>query len=156
MLCDSDSVMKACEDVLGVHHGETTKDGLFTFSEVECLGACANAPMVQINDDFYEDLTYDSTVNLLKALKHATQATGAQPGGKGLASASGVTMNALTGEGAAEYVTSRQGRKYEADGIQLPSPGPLSGRQSCEPAGGLTCLTGEPWGNETMRKDGAL
>ena len=86
MLCDSDSVMKACEDVLGVHHGETTADGLFTFSEVECLGACANAPMVQINDDYYEDLTYDSTVNLLKALKHAAQTTGAQPGDKGLAS----------------------------------------------------------------------
>jgi NADH dehydrogenase (ubiquinone) flavoprotein 2 len=69
MLCDSDSVMKACEDVLGVHHGETTKDGLFTFSEVECLGACANAPMVQINDDYYEDLTYESTVNLARNLE---------------------------------------------------------------------------------------
>lgn len=118
--------MKACEDVLGVHHGETTPDGLFTFSEVECLGACANAPMVQINDDYYEDLTYDSTVNLLKALKHAAQATGAQPGEKG------------------------------AGGVKLPSPGPLSGRASCEPAGGLTSLTSEPWGNETLRKDGAL
>ena len=38
---------------LGIEDGETTKDGLFTLKEVECLGACANAPMVQINDDFY-------------------------------------------------------------------------------------------------------
>ncbi len=152
MLCDSDSVMKACEDVLGVHHGETTADGLFTFSEVECLGACANAPMVQINDDYYEDLTYDSTVNLLKALKHAAQATGAQPGAKGLASGSGEGPH----EGAGEAVTNRQGRQYEAGGVKLPSPGPLSGRKSCEPAGGLTCLTSEPWGNETLRKDGEL
>lgn len=154
MLCDSDSVMKACEDVLGVHHGETTPDGLFTFSEVECLGACANAPMVQINDDYYEDLTYDSTVNLLKALKHAAEATGAQPGDKGLASGSG--KGALTGENAGEAAANRQGRKYEAGDVKLPSPGPLSGRKSCEPAGGLTCLTSEPWGNETLRKDGAL
>ena len=65
MLCDSDSVMKACEDVLGVHHGETTADGLFTFSEVECLGACANAPMVQINDDYYEDLTPETLEKIL-------------------------------------------------------------------------------------------
>jgi len=76
MLCNSDAVMKACEDVLGVHHGETTADGLFTFTEVECLGACANAPMLQINDDYYEDLTYDSTTALLKALKDASEATG--------------------------------------------------------------------------------
>ncbi|EDU44745.1 NADH dehydrogenase flavoprotein 2, mitochondrial precursor [Pyrenophora tritici-repentis Pt-1C-BFP] len=144
----------ACEDVLGVHHGETTPDGLFTFSEVECLGACANAPMVQINDDYYEDLTYDSTVNLLKALKHAAQATGAQPGDKGLASGAG--KGTATGEGAGDAVANAQARQYEAGGVKVPSPGPLSGRASCEPAGGLTCLTSEPWGNETLRKDGAL
>ena len=43
MLRNSDSVMKACEDTLGIHNGQTTKDGLFTMTEVECLGACANA-----------------------------------------------------------------------------------------------------------------
>ncbi|KAG8428061.1 hypothetical protein J3459_006099 [Metarhizium acridum] len=42
---------------LGIKQGETTADGLFTFIEVECLGACVNAPMIQINDDYYEDLT---------------------------------------------------------------------------------------------------
>jgi NADH dehydrogenase (ubiquinone) flavoprotein 2 len=71
MLQDSDSVMRAIRDHLGIDHGHTTSDGLFTFTEVECLGACANAPMVQINDDYYEDLTYDTTVQLLKALQEA-------------------------------------------------------------------------------------
>uniref|UniRef100_A0A915EMF4 Major facilitator superfamily (MFS) profile domain-containing protein n=1 Tax=Ditylenchus dipsaci TaxID=166011 RepID=A0A915EMF4_9BILA len=42
---------------LGIKTGETTKDGMFTLMEVECLGACVNAPMIQINDDYYEDLT---------------------------------------------------------------------------------------------------
>ena len=48
--------------------GQTTADGLFTLSEVECLGACANAPMVQINDDNYEDLTFETTTAILDAL----------------------------------------------------------------------------------------
>ena len=48
--------------------GGTTADGLFTLSEVECLGACANAPMVQINDDNYEDLTFESMTAILDAL----------------------------------------------------------------------------------------
>jgi NADH dehydrogenase (ubiquinone) flavoprotein 2 len=77
MLCDSDSVMRAVRDHLGVGPGHTTPDGLFTFSEVECLGACVNAPMVQINDDYYEDLTYDSTVALLTALQESAKLTGA-------------------------------------------------------------------------------
>jgi NADH dehydrogenase (ubiquinone) flavoprotein 2 len=153
MLRDSDAVMKACEETLGIHHGQTTADGLFTMTEVECLGACANAPMVQINDDYYEDLTYDSTVSLLKALQHASKATGANLGGSdGLA-----TKDSNASQGSAgQDAISRQGRSVEAGGLKVPSPGPLSGRKSCEPAGGLTCLTGEPWGNETLRKDGAL
>uniref|UniRef100_A0A8H7NF91 NADH-ubiquinone oxidoreductase 24 kDa subunit, mitochondrial n=1 Tax=Bionectria ochroleuca TaxID=29856 RepID=A0A8H7NF91_BIOOC len=55
--CGSDAVVKAISEHLGIKQGETTKDGLFTFIEVECLGACVNAPMIQINDDYYEDLT---------------------------------------------------------------------------------------------------
>ncbi len=48
---------------------ETTKDGLFTLKEVECLGACANAPMIQVNDDFYECLTPETTIQVLEAYK---------------------------------------------------------------------------------------
>ena len=67
MLRGSDDVMAACKN-RGLVKGGTTPDGLFTLTEVECLGACSNAPMVQINDDNFEDLTYDSMSVLLAAL----------------------------------------------------------------------------------------
>jgi NADH-quinone oxidoreductase subunit E len=67
MLRGSDDVLEACY-AKGLKKGATTADGLFTLSEVECLGACANAPMVQINDDNYEDLTKESTTAILDAL----------------------------------------------------------------------------------------
>ncbi len=57
----------------GMKKGATTADGLFTLTEVECLGACANAPMVQINDDNYEDLTFDSMTAVLDALARGEQ-----------------------------------------------------------------------------------
>ncbi len=63
----SDEVFRACFDK-GLRKGETTADGLFTLSEVECLGACANAPMVQVNDDNYEDLTYETMTAILDEL----------------------------------------------------------------------------------------
>jgi NADH-quinone oxidoreductase subunit E len=67
MLRGSDDVLAACKN-RGMHKGHTTADGLFTLTEVECLGACANAPMVQINDDNYEDLDYDKMTAILDAL----------------------------------------------------------------------------------------
>lgn len=68
-LCGSSGVVDACEKNLGVHVGDTTKDGMFTLMEVECLGACANAPMVQVNDLYYEDLTPQTMNDLLNSLK---------------------------------------------------------------------------------------
>ncbi|MBA38341.1 MULTISPECIES: NADH-quinone oxidoreductase subunit NuoE [Sphingobium] len=73
MLRGSDDVFSACKNK-GLVKGSTTPDGLFTLTEVECLGACANAPMVQINDDNFEDLTYDSMSAILDDL-----AAGKQP-----------------------------------------------------------------------------
>ena len=67
MLRGLDDVLAACKNH-GLQKGKTTPDGLFTLTEVECLGACANAPMVQINDDNFEDLTYDSMTAVLDAL----------------------------------------------------------------------------------------
>ena len=67
MLRGSDDVLAACRNH-GLSKGKTTPDGLFTLTEVECLGACANAPMVQINDDNYEDLDYDRMTVVLEAL----------------------------------------------------------------------------------------
>lgn len=68
-LCGSSAIVDACEKNLGIHVGETTKDGMFSLMEVECLGACANAPMVQVNDLYYEDLTAESMNSLLDSLK---------------------------------------------------------------------------------------
>ena len=73
MLRGSDDVLSACYK-RGLRKGYTTADGLFTLTEVECLGACTNAPMVQINDDNYEDLTEESMKAILDAL-----ATGQAP-----------------------------------------------------------------------------
>ncbi|WFD45181.1 hypothetical protein MPSI1_003859 [Malassezia psittaci] len=67
--CGAESVLNALQDRLGIHPGETTEDGKFTMIEVECLGACANAPMVQINDAYYEDLTPESIVKIVDALE---------------------------------------------------------------------------------------
>ena len=55
--------------MLGVSLGETTRDGQFTLAEVECLGACVNAPVVWIGDDYYEDVDADAAKRILDALK---------------------------------------------------------------------------------------
>jgi NADH-quinone oxidoreductase E subunit len=65
----SDAVVEACERKLGIGMGGSTPDGLFTLVEVECLGACVNAPILQVNDDFYEDLDGPATETLLDALR---------------------------------------------------------------------------------------
>ena len=151
--------MKAIEDHLGIHPGETTSDGLFTFSEVECLGACVNAPMVQINDDYYEDLTPESIVTLLKALQASAEATGAAGGSAGVGGESTTGMGSTEGDERgqeAAKVEQHSARMYEGKGVKLPSPGPMSGRKTCENMAGLTNLTEEPWRNEKLRTDGAL
>ncbi len=91
MLAGSDDVLAACKN-RGLVKGGTTPDGLFTLTEVECLGTCANAPMVQINDDNYEDLDYDRTVAVLEALaKGETPAPGSTTGRRASCPAGGPT-----------------------------------------------------------------
>lgn len=65
----SDKIMAVCKKKLGIEVGETTADGKFTLSEVECLCACVNAPMMQINDDFFEDLNEDTTIAIINDIK---------------------------------------------------------------------------------------
>lgn len=69
-LCGSDGIMDAINK-----HLANDKSNLFTVHEVECLGACVNAPMLAINDDYYEDLTPEATVNLLKQLQEGKELT---------------------------------------------------------------------------------
>ncbi len=88
----SDDVVSACKSKTGVELGETTADRKFTVIEVECLGACANAPMMQINDAYYEDLTAESTAAVLDALaKGEKPKAGPQSGRRGSEPAGGPT-----------------------------------------------------------------
>jgi NADH-quinone oxidoreductase subunit E len=81
----SDDVVAACFKATGIEHwGGTSADGLFTMREVECLGACSNAPMMQINDDFYEDLDGPRTAALIDAFRRGeTPAPGSTIGRQG-------------------------------------------------------------------------
>ncbi len=82
----ADRLTDLCKTKLGINKGQTTPDQQFTLSEVECLGACCNAPIVQINDDVYEDLTPDSLSKILDELKAGKQPmTGSQTNRQGSA-----------------------------------------------------------------------
>ena len=71
----SDKLLNIAKEVTGCSLGETSKDKKFTVVEVECLGACCNAPMVQINDDYFEDLNEDNFKKLLINLKNEKEIT---------------------------------------------------------------------------------
>lgn len=99
MLRGSDDVLRACKDAGGVKGvGDTSADGMFTLTEVECLGACVNAPILQIDDDYYEDLSYESTVKLLEAFKRGERPKPGSAIGR-MASAPAGEQTVLTGRG---------------------------------------------------------
>ena len=88
----SDEIVATCERVLGVKLGQTTTDGLFTLNEAECLGACVNAPVLQIGDHYYEDLDAASVERLIEALRRGeTPKAGSQIGRTGSEPAGGLT-----------------------------------------------------------------
>ena len=65
----SSDIIEACEDELGCLVGQTSDDGIFSVSEFECLGACVNAPIIWIDDDYYEDVDPDSARKLIQAFR---------------------------------------------------------------------------------------
>jgi len=88
----SSDIVGACRKKLGIGIGETTPDGKFSLTEVECLGACVNAPMVQINDDYYEDLTPELVEKLIDTLASGKKpAEGSQTGRRGSCAQNGPT-----------------------------------------------------------------
>jgi NADH-quinone oxidoreductase subunit E len=90
----SDAVVAACKAATGIAaFGQTSQDGLFTMTEVECLGACVNAPILQINDDFYEDVDAAITEDLLGRIKRgeALPKAGSMTGRQSSAPAGGAT-----------------------------------------------------------------
>jgi len=77
----ADKILATCAKYLQIGEGETTPDGLFTINEVECLACCANAPMMQVNNqEMYEDLTPENTIQLIENLKNGTAKVGSQIG----------------------------------------------------------------------------
>jgi NADH-quinone oxidoreductase subunit E len=101
MLCGSDDLIKVLERKVGPQR-QVTADGLFSWAEVECLGACCNAPMAQINDDFYEDLTPENFEKLLDDLAAGRPVkTGSQTGRTSSEPLGGLTsLTSLYGDGA--------------------------------------------------------
>jgi NADH-quinone oxidoreductase subunit E len=88
----SEAIVDTCEKKLGISVGETTPDGEFTLHECECMGACVNAPMVQINDDYYEDLTPALMENVIDTLKAGKKPqSGSQVGRSGSCAQKGPT-----------------------------------------------------------------
>ena len=71
----AEEILSACERQLDICKGQVTSDAQFSLIEVECLGACVNAPVVQINDDFYEDLTPQTVTYLLENLASGAPTT---------------------------------------------------------------------------------
>ncbi|EDO45969.1 predicted protein, partial [Nematostella vectensis] len=67
-LRNADDLLDTLKSKLGIKEGETSKDGMFTLTVVECLGACVNAPMMQINDNYYEDLSMKDAEEIIDDL----------------------------------------------------------------------------------------
>lgn len=79
----AEKIKEICKSKLGIDLNEVTKDRMFSLCEVECLGACANAPMIQINDDFYEDLDEESMIKIIDSLSNGIEfVKGSQKGRK--------------------------------------------------------------------------
>ena len=68
MLCGSDDVVQHLQNKLGIKLGQTTEYGMFTLKEVECLGACVNAPVLQVGNEYYENLTKEKLDKLIEGL----------------------------------------------------------------------------------------
>jgi NADH-quinone oxidoreductase subunit E len=120
MLCGAEDLKAVCRKRIG-EQGHVTPDGLFSWTEVECLGACCNAPMVQINEDYYEDLTPENFAMLLEDLAAGRPVkTGSQIGRVSSEPVGGLT--ALT-------------TLYGADGRGAPSAPAPANDQSPAPLG---------------------
>jgi NADH-quinone oxidoreductase E subunit len=108
----SDEMMRAIKDRYQISSGETSRCGKFSLLEVECLGACVNAPILQVNDDFYEDLDYQSTSALLDSLEaDAPLPVGSVLGRSGSEATTGATtLAAAKPKSVASGVTKKRGQ----------------------------------------------
>ena len=105
----SDEMMRCIKDRYGIASGQTSDCGRFSLLEVECLGACVNAPILQVNDDFYEDLDYQTTGALLDSLEaDAPLPVGSVVGRSGSEASGGGTTLAAAKSGKSATSTSKK------------------------------------------------
>ena len=105
----SDEMMRCIKDRYGIASGQTSDCGRFSLLEVECLGACVNAPILQVNDDFYEDLDYQTTGALLDSLEaDAPLPVGSVVGRSGSEASGGGTTLAVVKSGKSATSTSKK------------------------------------------------
>ena len=109
--------------------------------------------MIQINDDYYEDLTPESVVTLLKALQASIEATAATGNNN-----DHIGRTPDTAEAVRDHESGVGEKVGSAGQVKVPAPGPqgVGARKTCEPKAGLTALVGEKWGTEKFRTDGAF
>ena len=110
----SDEMMRCIKDRYGIASGQTSDCGRFSLLEVECLGACVNAPILQVNDDFYEDLDYQTTGALLDSLEaDAPLPVGSVVGRSGSeASGGGTTLAAVKSGKSATWTSKKRGSAH--------------------------------------------
>ena len=109
LLRGSDEMMRCIKDRYGIASGQTSDCGRFSLLEVECLGACVNAPILQVNDDFYEDLDYQTTGALLDSLEaDAPLPVGSVVGRSGSEASGGGTTLAAVKSGKSATSTSKK------------------------------------------------
>ena len=97
----ADELKAVCRKVIG-EQGQVTEDGMFSWLEVECLGACVNAPMVQIDKDYYEDLTAESFEKLLNDLRHGKKVKPGPQNGRQFSCPEGGPTTLLNGSGSSK------------------------------------------------------
>ena len=107
----SDEMMRCIKDRYDIASGQTSACGRFSLLEVECLGACVNAPILQVNDDFYEDLDYETTGVLLDSLEAGDPLpVGSVIGRSGSeANGGGTTLAAVKSQKAVKHSTKKRG-----------------------------------------------
>lgn len=119
MITGSEDLMQICKNKINQHPHQLSDDGRFSWEEVECLGACSNAPMAQIGKDFYEDLTPESFIAILDQLADgATPVPGPQNGRYSCEPLDGLTSLTEYDSGRTQYNASAQRAHDVGDGIK--------------------------------------
>ncbi|TVR44018.1 MAG: NADH-quinone oxidoreductase subunit E [Rhodobacteraceae bacterium] len=149
MICGAEDLVAVCRDKIAKRPHQVSADGKFSWEEVECLGACANAPMAQIGKDYYEDLTAESFARLLDDMAAGKVPTpGPQNGRFASEPLGGVTTLAdFTGEdqNASVALADRLGDTLKRiDGTEVPVTTPWLGVAEIKPVDAATIKAHEP------------